>query len=181
MLFLTFQLGKDRYAIEANRVLEVLPLLEIKPLPHAPKGIAGTFNLRGRPVPALDLNELTFGLPARHRLTTRIILMEHADANGQPRLLGLIAEYVTQAIRKERSQFVDPGVTLKAAPYLGPILMDSTDQIQLLYPEHLVSEPIRKLLCTQPAAMPSAAPDRSQPRDEQALKWQTPPQTRVGL
>ena len=27
MLFLVFQLGKDRYAVEANRVVEVLPLL----------------------------------------------------------------------------------------------------------------------------------------------------------
>ena len=88
MLFLVFQLGKDRYAVEANRVVEVLPLLELKRIPQAPRGIAGIFNLRGRPVPALDLTELTFGQPARERLTTRIILIQHADAEGQPRFSG---------------------------------------------------------------------------------------------
>ena len=38
MLFLLFQLGDGRYALEASRVVEVVPLLEIKRLLHAPKG-----------------------------------------------------------------------------------------------------------------------------------------------
>jgi len=149
MLFLTFQLGKDRYAIEANRVMEVLPLLEIKRLPHAPKGVVGIFNLRGQPVPALDLNELTFGQPARERLTTRILLIQHTDSDGKQRPLGLIAECVTQTLRKEPAEFVSPGVSLKSAPYLGPVLMHDPEPIQWLRTEHLVSEPIQKLLCSE--------------------------------
>src|SRR5215467_4561864 len=144
MLFLIFQLGKDRYAVEANRVQEVLPLLEIKRLPQAPKGVAGIFNLRGRPVPAIDLSELTFGAPARERLTTRIIVVHHTDAKGQQHPLGLIAEYVTQTLRKERQDFVDPGVTIAAAPYLGPVVMDAQGPIQWLNTKSLVSEPIRQ-------------------------------------
>ena len=54
MLFLLFQLGKERYALEATRVVEVVPLLALKQLPQAPKGVAGIFNYRGRPVPAGD-------------------------------------------------------------------------------------------------------------------------------
>ena len=49
MLFLLFQLGKDRYALEASRVVEVVPLLALKQLPQAPKGVAGIFNYRGPP------------------------------------------------------------------------------------------------------------------------------------
>ena len=112
MLFLTFQLGRDRYAIEAGRVLEVLPLLTLKRLPQAPSGVAGLFNLRGRPVPAIDLNELSFGRPAAERLTTRIILIEHTDSKGRKHPLGLIAEQVTQTIRKEPTDFVNPGVNI---------------------------------------------------------------------
>jgi chemotaxis-related protein WspB len=153
MLFLIFQLGKDRYALEANRVLEVLPLVELKQLPQAPKGVAGIFNLRGKPVPALDLNELTFGTPAREKLTTRIIVVNHADASGQNHPLGLIAESVTQTLRKDPQDFVDPGVTLATAPYLGPVLMDGKGPIQWLHAQRLLSEPIRQLLFAQPAAL----------------------------
>jgi len=50
MLFLLFQLGQDRYALEASRVIEVLPLVSLKRIPQAPRGVAGLFNYRGRPV-----------------------------------------------------------------------------------------------------------------------------------
>ena len=153
MLFLIFQLGKDRYAVEANRVLEVLPLVELKKLPQAPKGVAGIFNLRGRPVPAVDLNELSFGTPSRERLTTRIVVIEHTDAGGQTHPLGLIAEQVTQTLRKESRDFVDSGVSLAAAPYLGPVLMDGKGPIQWLHANGLISEPIRELLFPPPSAV----------------------------
>ena len=64
MLFLVFQLGKDRYALEARRVVEVVPLLGLKKVPQAPKAVAGIFNYRGRPVPAIDLCQLALGQPA---------------------------------------------------------------------------------------------------------------------
>jgi len=155
MLFLIFQLGKDRYAIEADRVQEVLPLLELRRLPQAPRGIAGVFNLRGRPVPAIDLNELAFGHAARERLTTRIIVINHIDAHGNPQPLGLIAESVTQTLRREARDFLNSGVTLGTAPYLGPILMDGPGPIQWLHAEHLLSEPIRELLSSGMAELPA--------------------------
>src|SRR5580692_2688337 len=83
VLFLLFQLGHDRYALEASRVLEVLPLLELKKLPGAPRGVAGIFNYRGRPVPAVDLSEMTLGRPASERLSTRIIVVNYPDETGR--------------------------------------------------------------------------------------------------
>ena len=47
MLFLVFQLGQDRYALDTGTVAEVLPLVEITPIPLAPAGMAGLFNYRG--------------------------------------------------------------------------------------------------------------------------------------
>jgi chemotaxis-related protein WspB len=68
MLFLLFQLGKERYALQASRVVEVVPLLELKQLPQAPKGVAGIINYRGRPVPVVDLCALTLGPAGRRAL-----------------------------------------------------------------------------------------------------------------
>jgi len=157
MLFLTFQLGHDRYALEANRVLEVLPFLCIKRLPQAPPGVAGIFNLRGRPVPALDLNELTFGRAASERLATRIIVVQHTDAAGAKHPLGLIAEHVTQTMRREAKDFLHPGVSLSTAPYLGPVLMDLQGPVQWLHTEHLISEPLRQLFFSE-MVLPPASP-----------------------
>ena len=82
MLFLLFQLGQDRYALDTGAIAEVLPLVAITAIPQAPAGVAGLFNYRGAPVPAIDLSQLTMGRPARRRLNTRIIMVHYPDARG---------------------------------------------------------------------------------------------------
>jgi chemotaxis-related protein WspB len=153
MLFLLFQLGKDRYALEASRVVEVVPLLEMKQLPQAPNGVAGVFNYRGRPVPAVDLSALTLGQPAGERFSTRIIIVNYPDDTGTNRLLGLIAEYATETLCKDAKDFVDSGVKLGQAPYLGPILMQDPSPIQWIYEQRLLPEPVRNVLFSETAAL----------------------------
>ncbi len=149
MLFLLFQLGKDRYALEASRVVEVVPLLALKKLPQAPPGVAGVFNYRGRPVPAVDLGALTVGQPASERFSTRIIIVNYPDDSGANHLVGLIAEQATETLRRDAKEFADPGVKLGAAPYLGPILMDGNQAIQWVYERRLLPESVRELLFSE--------------------------------
>ena len=106
MLFLLFELGKDRYALDVRQIAEVLPLVEVKQIPRAPQAISGLFNYRGALVPVIDLSQLTLGRPAARRLSTRIVLVHYPDESGQTHLLGLIAERATQAVRHEMSDFV---------------------------------------------------------------------------
>jgi chemotaxis-related protein WspB len=146
MLFLLFQLGRDRYALEASRVVEVVPLLALKRLPQAPPGVAGIFNYRGRPVPAIDLSEMTLGQPASERLSTRIIVLNWRDGAGESHLLGLIAEHATEMLRKEPGEFIQPGLKNSAAPYLGPVLMDNQGTIQWVNEQRLLPEPVRNML-----------------------------------
>jgi chemotaxis-related protein WspB len=154
MLFLLFQLGGDRYALETKRVVEVLPLLELKRLPQAPKGVAGIFNYRGQPVPAVDLSELTLGHQAIDRMSTRIIVVKYQGALGTSRLLGLVAENATEILRKDPKDFSDPGVKIGAAPYLGPVLLDGEERpIQWLHEQRLLSAPIEQLLFRDPALL----------------------------
>ena len=65
MLFLLFKLDDDRYAIEADKVASVLPLVTAKKIPHAPAAIAGAFTHRGEAIPLMDLSRLTLGRAAR--------------------------------------------------------------------------------------------------------------------
>ena len=153
MLYLLFQLGKDRYALEASRVVEVLPLLTLKEFPNATRGLAGIFNYRGRPVPAVDLCDLTMGQRAAERLSTRIIVVNYPDENGTNHLVGLIAERATDVLRRDARDFIDPGLKMGGASYLGPVFMDGSRTIQLLHEQRLLSEPVRKVLFTDLAAL----------------------------
>jgi chemotaxis-related protein WspB len=150
MLFLLFQLGVDRYAIEASRVIEVVPLLNLKQLPKAPRGVAGLFNYRGRPVPAVDLSVLTLGQPASERLSTRIIIINYPDAAGTHHLLGLIAERATEILRRDAKDFIDSGIKISASPYLGPVLMDPSGTIQWVHEQRLLPEPVSAHLFSEP-------------------------------
>jgi chemotaxis-related protein WspB len=146
MLLLLFELGGDRYALDAADVAEVLPLVSIKRIPRAPVGVAGVFDFRGSPVPAVDLGEMALNRPAAPRLSTRIILVHYPDADGQKRLLGLIAEKVTETVRRERADFVPTGVTSGAARYLGPVTTDPRGLIQRVLVGELLTEPVRRTL-----------------------------------
>jgi chemotaxis-related protein WspB len=156
MLFLLLQLGNDRYALEAHRVVEVVPLLELKQLPQAPKGVAGVFNYRGQPVPAIDLSELTLGRPAREWLSTRIIIVRHPNPGGPEHLLGLVAERATEMLRQDATAFVDAGVRVEGAPYLGPVLMDSKGVVQWIHEERLLPASVRDLLFSSTHALTDA-------------------------
>lgn len=149
MLFLIFEVGGDRYALEASRIVEVLPLVAIKKLPQAPKGIAGVFLYHGEAVPAVDVSELTFGTPCAERLSTRILLTDYVDATGKAQRVGLIVEKATELTRQDPSAFISTGIRVKAAPYLGPVLPDPHGPIQLIYEEHLIEEPVQRLVTAQ--------------------------------
>jgi chemotaxis-related protein WspB len=148
MLFLLFQIGDDRYALEARQAIEVLPFLSLKKIPQAPRGVAGIVNYHGQPVPVIDLSDLALGRASRERLSTRIILVRFEHNPPDTRLLGIIAEQATGMMRREKSEFVGAGVRSGNAPYLGPVLMDEKGVVQLLQPRHLLEDHVRELLFT---------------------------------
>jgi chemotaxis-related protein WspB len=146
MLFLLFQLGAERYALDARHVIEVLPLVGIKQIPLAPPGVAGLFDCRGIPVPVLDLSQLTLGRPARQRMSTRIVIVRYLDAAGGEHMLGLIAEKATETFRREPSDFVDSGITNQLAPYLGPVTRDTRGIVQRIDVPSLLPASVRDML-----------------------------------
>jgi chemotaxis-related protein WspB len=146
VLFLLFRLGSDRYAIEAAQVSEVLPLITIKALPQAPPGVAGVINLRGAPVPVIDLSALALGRSASPWLSTRIVVVRFYAPDGVARSLGLIAEQATEMMRCEPSAFVAAGIATPAALWLGPVAPDRRGLIQRIDVLQILPPSIRDLL-----------------------------------
>jgi chemotaxis-related protein WspB len=146
MLFLLFELGEDRYAIDVRQVVEVLPLVTIKRMPHAPPGVAGLFNYRGTPVPAIDVSQLALGRPAALRLSTRLLLVHYPCDDGSQKPLGLIVERVTKTARHDERDFVASGVRIAGAPYLGPVITDGDAVLQRVDVAALLPASIRDVL-----------------------------------
>lgn len=152
MLFLVFELARDRYVLDVSQVAEVLPLVAIKQIPKAPPAVAGILNYRGMPVPVIDVSQLTLGRPAERRLSTRIVLVHYPDAEGRTRLLGLIAERATRTLRRDDTDFVASGVSSEGASYLGPVAADARGLLQWLDARTLLPASVRDMLFRQPKA-----------------------------
>ncbi len=146
MLFLIFGLGDDRYALEAGSVVEVLPRLEVKKIPHAAAGLCGVFNYHGTPVPLIDLSELALRQPCQAWMSTRIIVVNYLGEAGETHLLGLLAEQACETLRRLSGEFRDSGVTVHDAPYLGPVTIEDGRPIQLVEIEHLLTVETRRQL-----------------------------------
>jgi chemotaxis-related protein WspB len=146
-LFLLFRIGRERYALEAVEVAEVLPRLALKPIAQAPHWVAGVFAHRGVVVPVIDLSALTFGQPAQSRTSTRLVLVDYrADAHRAPQWLGLILEQATDTLRCEPGEFKDYGVDNREARYLGPVREDEHGLLQWIRVQDLLDDSVRELL-----------------------------------
>lgn len=146
MLFLRFDIGDDRYVIEAAHVAEVLPWLALKRLPAAPPWVAGAFSYRGEPVPVLDLTRLATGQPAPARRSTRLVLVHYPAPGPNARRLGVLVERATDTLRAEAADFRASGVDLPEARYLGPVLDAPGGLVQWVRVDQLLTDEARTLL-----------------------------------
>lgn len=137
MLLLLFRLGPDRYAIDAAEVLEVLPMVEWKEVPRLPPGVVGVFSRQGVPIPLIDLQLILCGTVVRPRFGTRIIVVRYSIAGSQ-QSLGLLAEEVTETIRRAESDFAEPGVRADGTRALGRVVQHESGLIQLVHPHNLL-------------------------------------------
>ncbi|AZD00348.1 chemotaxis protein CheW [Pseudomonas chlororaphis] len=150
-LFLVFRIGTERYALQAIEVVEVLPRLQLKPIPRAPSWVAGVFAHRGAVVPVLDLSALTFGEPAQERTSTRLVLVHYRPQTAQPaQLLGLILEQATDTLRCNPQDFKAYGLDNRNAPYLGPVYEDAQGLLQWVCVDDLLDAEVRALLFPSP-------------------------------
>ncbi len=145
MLFLCFQLGQDKYVVDARHVVEVLPLLTLRTTPQAPRGVAGAFIYRGTVVPVLDFAELAHGKPCPRRFSTRILLLAYPMRDAR-RTLGMIVERATETKDLKEQDFMESGLRTPGAPYLGPVFRDEHRLIQSITVQNLVPEAMRDLL-----------------------------------
>jgi purine-binding chemotaxis protein CheW len=89
----TLGVDNEVFAVPVEQVLEILDLVPITRLPHAPPYLLGLIDVRGRGVPVIDLR-LKLGLAeAEHTRNTRILVLQ-ANVGGRALDVGLLADRV---------------------------------------------------------------------------------------
>ncbi len=126
MLMLLFNLGDSQYAVPASDVVEVTSRVNLEHIARAPDYIAGLFNFRGQHVPVIDLCQMINQHNCVDSFTTRIILVNFQLATGGIRMLGVLAERVTETVRLTEDTFTSTGIGIEDTPYLG--VAANTDQ-----------------------------------------------------
>lgn len=149
MLLLLFEVGASRFGIEASEIVEVIPLVSLKKVPHAPGCVSGVFNYRGQVVPVIDVNALLGERPARSLLSTRIILVRLDEADREERLLGMVAERATETLSCRKEEFQPAGIMVEGTQYLGDILPDSGGLVQRVTVGNILTENLKSMLYEQ--------------------------------
>ena len=149
MQLLIFHLDADRYAMRTAEIVCVLPLTNLKQLPHTPAYVAGLLNYHGAAVPVIDLCHLMCGRAANALFDSRIILINYqrtGDSGKTSKRLGLIAEHVSALQQRNPDEFSVAGIDPGTAPYLGKIATDREGILQLVDLDQLLSESVRAML-----------------------------------
>jgi len=146
MLLLLFHVGGNLYAIDTEKVIEIIPMVLLRRIQPAPDYLAGVFNYRGSIVPVIDLCHLIRGESCQVCYSTRVILVNYsvnseqtANENGSQRSLGLIAERVTETLKVSHDQ-LKTTEQISSSPYLGELFIDQKGIIQKINWEHLITD-----------------------------------------
>src|SRR5713226_153979 len=95
--YLTLLLTDEEYAINIQRVKEIIEYTTVTKVPKVPEWIRGVINLRGNVVPVVDLT-VRFGLEAGSVTKTTCIVIVEVEQDSERTVIGVIADAVNQVI-----------------------------------------------------------------------------------
>ena len=105
--YLGFSLAGEEYGVAILRVKEILEYDTVTKVPTTPASIRGVINLRGSVVPVVDL-AVRFGLPESVVTKRSCIVVVEVELGGEPTVMGLLAESVSQVIDLEAGEIEPP-------------------------------------------------------------------------
>ena len=134
MLVLTFQVEQVVYAVPVRQVIEVVPRVALRRIPHAPPYFLGLLHYRGNALPVLDLGLLLGQTACVERLDTRILIVR-TTVGG--RRLGLLAERVNELVEVDAGRMALESSLMLQAPYLTEVYETEAGLLQLIDPTRI--------------------------------------------
>jgi purine-binding chemotaxis protein CheW len=95
--YLSFRIGKEMFAADVGKVLEILELCPITRVPHAPDYMRGVINLRGKVLPVLD-SRIKFGIEVSQDNQDTCIVVLDVAMDGESLQLGALVDSVEEVL-----------------------------------------------------------------------------------
>lgn len=130
MSMLLLYVGDNRYTIDNEYIVRVIPYVSLKQTPYELYYVDGILNLAGNPIPVIDFCQLIEKRPTRPAFHSRIILLKNPDKQEPHPLVGIIGERITDILDLKRSQFKQTDISVKYFPYLHETYSDQEGIIQ---------------------------------------------------
>jgi len=93
--YLTFKLGDEEYGLEILKVIEIIGLQSITPVPRTPDYLKGVINLRGVIHPVIDLNK-KFGNQETKATDQTCIIVVVVEKDGEKQQMGVMVDAVSE-------------------------------------------------------------------------------------
>jgi purine-binding chemotaxis protein CheW len=131
-----FRLDQQIYALPIELIVQIIEMVTITPIPQASNTVEGVINVRGAPVPTINLRR-HLGLPnAPLQLHTPIVLVQVGE-----QMVGLIVDEVLDVLSLRGDQITRPANILPEglgeALVLQGVAYVQNDTVLLLDLEHL--------------------------------------------
>lgn len=104
--YMTFRVGGEEYGLEILKVRELIGLLEITRVPHAPHGVKGVINLRGKVIPVVDLRT-QLGI-AQGEVERPVIIVVQLQRPTGPITTGVLVDQVLEVRNITAAQLEPP-------------------------------------------------------------------------
>ncbi|HOD55544.1 MAG TPA: chemotaxis protein CheW [Candidatus Cloacimonadota bacterium] len=95
--YLTFNLMDELYGINVDRILQIIAIPEITPIPKTPDFVKGVINLRGKIIPVIDLRK-KFRLPSNEYNDRTSIVIIKLATEGSELFIGTIVDKVLEVM-----------------------------------------------------------------------------------
>jgi len=114
---LVFHVAGHAFGLPIAHVREVLRVVRLSPIPDAPAGVLGMLNLRGAPVPVLDLGRRVAGRSLVWGLDTPIVIAERSTGP-----LGLLVGRVDAVVPVAAGELLQAGGDMASHPAVAGIV-----------------------------------------------------------
>lgn len=105
--YLTFKLDEEVFALDIDKVREVLDFTSATKVPQTPAFMRGVINLRGSVVPVVDLR-LKFGMAMTEKSVNTCVVITEVAMDGETLVLGCMADSVQEVMDLEPDQIEPP-------------------------------------------------------------------------
>jgi len=127
------------YATPSSAIVEVIPVVQARPIPGCEPCLTGLFDYRGALLPLFDSSRVLGHEDSSIRMSSRILVILADDPTGpEPKCVGLLVEHVLSVERLDfREDSSEPPGCSSRIDFLGPVALTENGTVQLTVPARL--------------------------------------------